>query len=58
MMANNKQPSINVSQTRPVEVSQQLKDGEKFIKWDEVSKISVYYYILYSYYVYINYIIM
>jgi len=23
-------------QTKPVEVSQQLQDGEKFIKWDEV----------------------
>ncbi|KAK0094870.1 hypothetical protein PV326_009715 [Microctonus aethiopoides] len=39
-MANNKQPSINVSQTRPVEVSQQLKDGEKFIKWDEDSAVA------------------
>ncbi|KAK0178807.1 hypothetical protein PV327_007657 [Microctonus hyperodae] len=39
-MANNKQPSINVSQTQPVEVSQQLKDGEKFIKWDEDSAVA------------------
>ena len=26
----------NAVQTRPVEVSQKLQDGEKFIKWDEV----------------------
>lgn len=35
-MANNK-PVGNAVHTRPVEVSQQLQDGEKFIKWDEVS---------------------
>lgn len=36
-MANNKQPVVNAVQTKPVEVSQQLQDGEKFVKWDEVS---------------------
>ena len=36
-MANNKVASNNAVQTKPVEVSQQLQDGEKFIKWDEVS---------------------
>lgn len=26
----------NAVQTSPVEISQQLQDGEKFVKWDEV----------------------
>ncbi|XP_057325242.1 1-phosphatidylinositol 4,5-bisphosphate phosphodiesterase classes I and II isoform X2 [Microplitis mediator] len=39
MMANNKQPSINAVQTKPVEVSPQLQAGEKFIKWDEDSGV-------------------
>lgn len=34
-MASNKN-TINIMQTKPVEVSQQLQDGEKFVKWDEV----------------------
>lgn len=33
--AGNKNTGITM-QTKPVEVSQQLQDGEKFIKWDEV----------------------
>ncbi|KAL2751268.1 hypothetical protein V1477_000426 [Vespula maculifrons] len=35
-MAGNK-AQINAVQTKPVEVSQQIQDGEKFIKWDEDS---------------------
>lgn len=30
----------NAVQTRPIDVSQQLQDGEKFVKWDEVGKSS------------------
>lgn len=26
----------NTVQTKPVEISQELQDGEKFVKWDEV----------------------
>ncbi|KAF7990398.1 hypothetical protein HCN44_000203 [Aphidius gifuensis] len=39
-MANNKQPVVNAVQTKPVEVSQQLQDGEKFVKWDEDSGVA------------------
>ncbi|XP_015115632.1 1-phosphatidylinositol 4,5-bisphosphate phosphodiesterase classes I and II [Diachasma alloeum] len=39
-MANNKQPVVNAVQTKAVEVSQQLQEGEKFIKWDEDSGIA------------------
>ncbi|XP_015173186.1 PREDICTED: 1-phosphatidylinositol 4,5-bisphosphate phosphodiesterase classes I and II isoform X2 [Polistes dominula] len=38
-MAANK-AQINAVQTKPVEVSQQLQDGEKFIKWDEDSGVA------------------
>ncbi|KAI4492377.1 hypothetical protein M0804_002168 [Polistes exclamans] len=38
-MAVNK-AQINAVQTKPVEVSQQLQDGEKFIKWDEDSGVA------------------
>ncbi|XP_043266529.1 1-phosphatidylinositol 4,5-bisphosphate phosphodiesterase classes I and II isoform X2 [Venturia canescens] len=38
-MANNKAPS-NAVQTKAVEVSQQLQDGEKFVKWDEDSGVA------------------
>ncbi|XP_035723620.1 1-phosphatidylinositol 4,5-bisphosphate phosphodiesterase classes I and II-like isoform X2 [Vespa mandarinia] len=38
-MAGNK-AQINAVQTKPVEVSQQLQDGEKFIKWDEDSGVA------------------
>lgn len=41
-MANNKQLAVNAVQTKAVEVSQQLQDGEKFIKWDEVSYLLLY----------------
>lgn len=34
-MAGNKSVQ-NAVQTKPIEVSQQLQDGEKFVKWDEV----------------------
>lgn len=35
MQASNK--NINITMyTKAVEVSQQLQDGEKFVKWDEV----------------------
>ncbi|XP_034950474.1 1-phosphatidylinositol 4,5-bisphosphate phosphodiesterase classes I and II isoform X2 [Chelonus insularis] len=37
MMSNNKQPSINMGQTKLEEAFQQLQVGEKFIKWDEDS---------------------
>ncbi|XP_016837746.1 1-phosphatidylinositol 4,5-bisphosphate phosphodiesterase classes I and II isoform X1 [Nasonia vitripennis] len=30
----------NAVQTRPVEISQQLQDGEKFVKWDEDSGVA------------------
>ncbi|RLU22284.1 hypothetical protein DMN91_004562 [Ooceraea biroi] len=36
--AGNKSTAVTM-QTKPVEVSQQLQDGEKFIKWDEDSGI-------------------
>ncbi|XP_011300454.1 1-phosphatidylinositol 4,5-bisphosphate phosphodiesterase classes I and II isoform X2 [Fopius arisanus] len=39
-MANNKQPVVNAVQTKAVEVSQQLQEGEKFIKWDEDSGVA------------------
>lgn len=32
-----KSPSAVAVRTGPVEVSKELQDGEKFIKWDEVS---------------------
>ncbi|KAF7386290.1 hypothetical protein HZH68_013422 [Vespula germanica] len=38
-MAGNK-AQINAVQTKPVEVSQQIQDGEKFIKWDEDSGVA------------------
>lgn len=34
-MAGNK-GTANTMHTKPVEVSQQLQEGEKFVKWDEV----------------------
>lgn len=34
-MAGNKSATTTMH-TKPVEVSQQLQDGEKFVKWDEV----------------------
>lgn len=34
-MAGNKTMG-GVLQFRPIEVSQQLQDGDKFVKWDEV----------------------
>lgn len=34
-------PAANAVQTKPVEVSQELQDGEKFVKWDEVGGCSV-----------------
>ncbi|XP_014213260.1 1-phosphatidylinositol 4,5-bisphosphate phosphodiesterase classes I and II isoform X2 [Copidosoma floridanum] len=30
----------NAAQVRPVDVSQQLQDGEKFVKWDEDSQVA------------------
>lgn len=38
-MAGNK-AQVNAVQTKPVEVSQQLQDGDKFIKWDEDSGVA------------------
>ncbi|XP_025162250.1 1-phosphatidylinositol 4,5-bisphosphate phosphodiesterase classes I and II isoform X2 [Harpegnathos saltator] len=38
-MAGNKS-AITIMQTKPVEVSQQLQDGEKFVKWDEDSGVA------------------
>lgn len=35
------QPAANAVQTKPVEVSQELQNGEKFIKWDEVDNETV-----------------
>jgi len=35
MQPSNKN-TVNTMYTKAVEVSQQLQDGEKFVKWDEV----------------------
>ncbi|XP_033226489.1 1-phosphatidylinositol 4,5-bisphosphate phosphodiesterase classes I and II isoform X2 [Belonocnema kinseyi] len=33
-------PAANAVQTKPVEVSQELQEGEKFVKWDEDSGVA------------------